>query len=333
MPVMTMKNISLTLLFAAVLLIPANALANSVDDFQIPTTTNTDNKLEPDWQDTPNPMAQNIETNETQLARAHSDLTQIMMDQNQSLLLDYTGPDIPFTMVYIDDDTLVVGLDPVMAYPELQIEPELIQHILGISIPVEIQYVTFEAQSHSSEDRTKSWQDRYANSCQPVKPGYQKVCEVYKSTMQRLHIPIPEDASTPTPVVTAPTVPTVTNPCDENKRSTACYYYGLYQDRCTDGKTYKRCSTYSTLLKNFGYPVPSTTTQAIPKPVVLPSYELQNIETELTNNAITVSWDKPTDYNVRYYKIYVSENGGYASYKTRVGATDTSYTVSDVKEG
>ncbi len=233
-----------------------------------------------------------------------------------------------------DDDTLVVGLDTMAAYFDVPIEPEYLQFFLGIDEPVEIKYVEFQPESHSSENRIKQWQDRYKTSCMPVKAGYQKVCEIYKRTMIQLHVPIPATTTTTptTPVVAPPTQ--TTTPCDDSPKSNTCYYYKLYQDRCTEGKTYKRCGTYATMIKNAGYDLPTSSgTVPTPVPTPVPTYELQNIKTIKSGDSIRVSWDTPTDFTVKYYKMYVSENGGYASYKSKLSSTDTSYTISNVQEG
>ena len=168
----------------------------------------------------------------------------------------------------------------------------------------------------------------------PVKAGYQKVCEIYKRTMMQLHVPIPATTTTTptTPVVAPPTQ--TTTPCDDSPKSNTCYYYKLYQDRCTEGKTYKRCGTYATMIKNAGYDLPTSSgTVPTPVPTPVPTYELQNIKTIKSGDSIRVSWDAPTDFTVKYYKMYVSENGGYASYKSKLSSTDTSYTISNVQEG
>jgi hypothetical protein len=327
-------------LLAAVLLVPANALAsNSVNDLEEHKTQNdyTDNKLEPDASDLPNPMQASIDTNLTDLHAAHSKVTNIMITQNESTLEQYTGPDIPLTMVYIDDDTLVVGLDPAAAYFDVPIEPEYIQFLLDIDEAVEIQYVEFQPESHATPDRIKQWQDKYKNACQPVKPGYQKVCEVYKKTMANLHVPIPTGVVTPPtpPAVTPPTTSSSTSPCDDKPKGLACYYYKLYEKRCIDGNTHKRCPLYATSIKNAGYSLPSDSgTSTPPKPVVIPTYELKNIKAAKSGDYIKVSWDKPADFKVRYYKIYVSEDGGYDRYKARVYPTaDSSYTLTGIDEG
>jgi hypothetical protein len=337
---MTLQKISAAFLLAAVLLIPANALAINANDLEGQTTTiiqqTQDNKLEPDSSELPNPMQYNIETNLTELKAAHSEITNLMITQNDTPLADYTGPDLPLTVVYIDDDTLVVGLDPAAAYFDVPVEPEYIQFYLGIDEPVEILYMQFQPESHATDNRIKQWQDKYKSSCQPVKPGYQKVCEVYKKTMASLHVPIPADTTVTTPAPPAVTTPTLsTSPCTDSPKSSACYYYKLYQDRCTDGKTHKRCGTYVTIIKNAGYALPTDSSTNTPTtPVVIPSYDLKNIKTAKSGDSITVYWDAPTGYTVKYYKIYVSEDGGHDKYKTRIyPTTDASYTLSGIDEG
>jgi hypothetical protein len=325
-------------LLAAVLLVPANALASdSVNDIEEQKTQNdyNNNKIEPDHTDTPNPMQASIDTNLTELNAAHSEITNMMITQNESTLEQYTGPDIPLTMVYIDDDTLVVGLDPAAAYFDVPIEPEYIQFYLDITQPVEIQYVEFQPESHATPDRIKQWQDKYKNACQPVKPGYQKACDTYKRIMvDNLHVPIPTVTA---PIPPAPTPLTTSGsslPCTDNPKSLACYYYKLYEKRCIDGNTHKRCGTYATMIKNAGYDIPADSgSNTPPKPVVIPTYNLDNIRTVQSGNTVTVSWDAPTDHTVKYYKMYVSENGGYAKYKGKLGATATSYTLSGVEQG
>ncbi len=66
---MTNKYIPIVFLFAAVLLIPGGAFAsnNSLEDPNDANNYNDGNKLEPDFEELPNPMAEHIKTNETVL--------------------------------------------------------------------------------------------------------------------------------------------------------------------------------------------------------------------------------------------------------------------------
>ncbi len=77
------KQLPIVFLFAAVLLVPAGAFANNIEDTN---DYNYDNKLEPDHMDTANPYQANIDTNLTDLNAAHSKVTNIMIIQNETPL-------------------------------------------------------------------------------------------------------------------------------------------------------------------------------------------------------------------------------------------------------
>ncbi len=97
--------------FAVILLVPGgvfanNSTLNSNDPEQYYNDNYTyrdGNKLEPDFEDLPNEMEENIRTNLSTLDDTHSDVTNLMIEQNKTVLEDYDGPDIPIIMTYIDD--------------------------------------------------------------------------------------------------------------------------------------------------------------------------------------------------------------------------------------
>ncbi len=325
-------SIALLILVGTVAPVLANIQGNDFEDDFFQGYSNG-NQLEPDFDELPNEMQQNIETNLTELEQAHVDLSNIMMIQNESTLYDYTGPDIPFTMVYIDDDTLVVGIDPLATYLPFEIEPELIQHILGIDAPVEVQYVSFLPEASTAQ--IQSWKTGYASKCMPVTPGYDRICRAWSSNLRSVGETVPTTTNTNVNPTQTSTTATNNNPCDTNSKSTTCYYYKLYEQRCTDGKTYKRCGTYESIIQRAGFTVPSSGDTNMPQtPTVIPTYELTNINAVKKDDSIKVTWDKPTSFKVKYYKIYVSENEGRDSYKGKISNPNTTYyTLSDIEEG
>ena len=284
------------------------------------------NKLEPDFEDTPNEMAENIKTNLSVPKEAHSDVTNIMIEQNDTALEDYAGPDIPIVMVYIDDDILVIGLDPVAMLFDPPIEPELMQHILDIDEAVEITYVEFTEEASASQ--TRSWQDKYGRDCQPVKAGYQKACKVYGDIMKRLGISLPSGITNAPQTTTTATQGS--SPCDDSPRGTACYYYKQYEKRCTDGKSHKRCGTYSAIIESAGYQVPLGGNAPVPQP---PSYDLKNVKAKMGSNGdVTVTWDRPAGFEIKKYRVYTYADGRYLD-RTTVDKSSASYTLSDAQEG
>ena len=172
-----------TAVFSLILLVPGGAFANQLPGDDDTDTFTNSNEFADDYPDYSKDG--NWETNETELKQAHSEITNLMITQNDTPLEQYTGPDIPLTMVYIDDDTMVVGFDTMVvgfdtmvvgfdtmvvgfdtmvvgfdtmaAYFDVPIEPEYLQFFLGIDEPVEIKYVEFQPESHSSENRIKQW--------------------------------------------------------------------------------------------------------------------------------------------------------------------------------
>ncbi len=265
----------------------------------------------------------------------------------------------------MDDDTLVVGLDPMAAYLDVQITPEIIQDILDIDFPVEIQYVSFEEDDSRSE--IISWQMLYRDNCIPITSGNRGTCDVYKNVMKSKGIPIPSGG------IKTSVQPTQSYDLDDiraTKQGTnvkltwdrpdfAVKEYKIYTSN-NGGISFKykaKISKYSTSYtlsnvqegKNYKFKIKlyyndngqaktklfysNSVKIPVTTPVVKIDYTLDNIRTTKSGDSITVSWDKPTDYRVKYYKMYVSENGGYDRYKGIIYDTKISYTLTGIDEG
>ena len=278
----SIKQVSVAFLFAAVLLVPGGAFANSMpneledanDDYY-----RDGNKLEPDFDELPNPMAENVRTNLTdKLEEAHSDVTNIMIEQNETELdiEDYDGIHVPIVMTYLDEDVLVVGIDAVMAHPDLAVDPDDLQIALDLDIPIEIVYVSLESQSSST--RESGHVKNYKKYCIPIKPAYAPACQYFKGEI----------------LAAGGTVPTSTG-----------------------------TSTGS-----------STTTTTNTRTTSQITYTLDNLQATKRGDNIVVTWDRPTDFKVNGYRVYISDSDGI-KYKTSSGVSKSasSYTLHNADEG
>ncbi len=279
---MTNKYIPIVFLFAAVLLIPGGAFAsndtlNSNDPEQYDNYDDyryyRNNQLEPDTTgEIDEQLAYMLETNNHTLEDAHSDVTNIMIEQNDSEIdiEDYDGVHLPITMTYIDEDVLVVGLDPIMTHPDLIVEPSVLQDILNTDLPIEIIYLEF--QSEANIQQTQSWQDKYKRDCMPVKPAFVNACPVYKNIMKIRNIPLPTSTFTPSNLNSLP-----------------------------NGHT---------------------------------TYAIDNLNVALSGSTIKLTWDKPTSFTPKSYRIYTSDNNG-VTYKSSISINknSNSYTLSSIDEG
>ncbi len=219
------KYIPIVFLFAAVLLIPGGAFAsndtlNSNDPEQYDNYNDNDNdtyrdgnKLEPDFEDLPNPMDENIETNQTVLKEAHSKLTQLMIAMdNDTEEFDDNFIYIPYTATYIDDDVLVVGISPNVLLIDWPIYERDIINQIGIDVPIQIKYLEF-------------------------------VPETKEFTPYQSEEYITEGARGS---------PRTDMPCDSSG-SLHCYYYKLLKQKCDAGINDRRANTYKRILSGAGW--------------------------------------------------------------------------------
>ncbi len=368
---MTNKYIPIVFLFVTVLLIPGGAFAsndtlNSNDPEQYYDDNDTyrdGNKLEPDFEDLPNPMEENIRTNLTTLDDAHSDVTNIMMQQNDSEIdiEDYDGVHLPITMTYIDEDILIVGLAPIMAHPNLIVDPEIIQDILGIDLPIEIIYMDLGLESHATANTIKSWQDKYRQSCMPVLPAFVNACPVYDRIMKLFHVPIPSGGTDITNTqyalnnlsavqsgddieVTwdAPNFKVraykiyisdnngITYGTRDSVSKTATSYILSDAD---DGKTYKfKVKVYYKEGSKYKSKSFYTNSVTIPRAAPVIEYTINNLQAAKSGDNIVLTWDKPTDFTPKKYKLRIYEDRSRIV-NTTLDKSDTSYTLSNLEEG
>ncbi len=310
--------------------------------------------------DTVNPMQKNIETNLTDLKAAHSEVTNIMITQNESGL-EYAGPNIPFNMVYIDDDTLVVGLDPLLAHPDYAISPEIIQEVLGIDLPVEVKYASFEDESLDPR-RKAGLISQYERDCMPVLDHRANTCKRIVDILTDNNVPIPGGKQTqktdPVPVIAGFAVKLVGDKAliswDADNAS-GVKYYRLYVSENYDSYKYKdQISKYSesyTLsslddgkryqFKLYTYYIDDGRTKVkiaysnhIMTPKVVPPVvlDINNVNARQYGDDVRLAWDRPS-VHVLYYKIYVSEGGSYYKNKGTFDKNTRYYTLSDVDDG
>ncbi len=179
-------------LFAAVLLVPANAFSSSDVQANDPEVYSgnfypDNNKLEPDFEDLPNPMEENIKTNETVLQKAHDSLTDIIIEQNETELKDYTGPDIPFISSSIGDGYIEVGIHFIAELVGIEYDKEEILEALGITedIPVVIYYGYVELAA-ARTGHSITYEKLFPTLCMPVKSGYDGACKAFATDLYPL---------------------------------------------------------------------------------------------------------------------------------------------------
>lgn len=99
-------------LFSFALLVPGAALGNTApNDLEGPADNYSDgNKLEPDFDELPNEMQQNIETNET----IHDAEKIISNEMERAAESEFDVIQIPFTSVSKSDDAVHVSIDPLL---------------------------------------------------------------------------------------------------------------------------------------------------------------------------------------------------------------------------
>ncbi|MDA7958646.1 MAG: HYR domain-containing protein [Nitrosopumilus sp.] len=255
-----------------------------------------------------------------ELMQAHADLTDIMLRQSMG---DFDTPDLPFIMTYVDEEKgdLVVVMDSLAAIAGIVYDEEEVQFAIGHDVRIEIQYGELYLDYSSS---TQQWIARYKDKCLPMpKPGFIAACAAYENVLRSRGV----DPSTIRPDPKRVRTLSTRNPCDVDRDSNACYYYGLYQKRCLPTKTTSRCNTYVTLITSYGYAVPTSAPD--PEPTRTGNRFPTNVAASVSGNTITVTWTAP-DYAISEYKVYTYKNNWNTD---RDYLTDRSFKVVDPDAG